>query len=104
MRARGTEIAVSDVLAICFQIALGIALPAFVIKKDLIRLEPALLARAWNDASLWSAVVAFGPISLIVHFARTRRSLWGLLLGLVWAALVLILSAIVTELSSTRVR
>jgi hypothetical protein len=85
---------VSDVLAISLQIALGIALPAIVIKKDLLRLEPTKLARAWNDASLWSAVVAFGPISLVVHFARTRRSLWGLVLGLAWAALTLLLSAL----------
>ena len=86
--------------AVSLQIALGIALPALVIKKDLLRLEPVKLARAWNDASLWSAVVAFGPICLIVHFARTRRSLWGLVLGLLWAALVLVLSALVAELGS----
>ena len=90
-----------DVLAVSLQIALGIALPAIVIKKDLLRLEPVRLARAWNDASLWSAVVAFGPLCLIVHFARTRRSLWGLLLGLAWAVLAMALSAIVAGLGST---
>jgi hypothetical protein len=91
---------VPDVFAVSLQIALGIGLPAVVIRKDLLRLAPEKLARAWNDASLWSAVVAFGPISLIVHFARTRRTLWGLLLGLVWAALVMALS-LIAELASS---
>lgn len=74
--------------------AVSILFPAFVIKKDLARLAPLPLSRAWNDASLWSAIVAFGPISLVVHFTRTRRSLLGLLLGLAWAAGSLLLSAL----------
>lgn len=94
---------VPDVLAVSLQIALGIGLPALVIRRDILRLGPEKLARAWNDASLWSAVVAFGPISLIVHFARTRRSLWGLLLGLGWAALVMALSGFIAGLGNTTV-
>jgi hypothetical protein len=85
---------VSEVLQLSLQIALSIVFPALVIRKDLARLAPLPLSRAWNDASLWSAVVAFGPLSLIVHFTRTRRSLLGLLLGLLWAAANLVISAL----------
>jgi hypothetical protein len=77
---------VKAVLELSLQIALGILFPALIIKKDLARLSPILLSRAWNDASLWAAVVVFGPICLLVHFARTRRSLSGFLLGLAWVA------------------
>ena len=82
----------SEVLQLSLQFALSILFPALVIRRDLARLAPLPLSRAWNDASLWSAVVTFGPITLIVHFARTRRSLLGLLLGLLWAACAILLS------------
>jgi hypothetical protein len=85
---------VTEVLKLSLQIALGIAFPALVIKKDLARLGPLPLSRAWNDASLWSAIVAFGPISLIVHFTRTRRSFLGLALGLGWALASMLVSAL----------
>ncbi|HEY8943639.1 MAG TPA: hypothetical protein VIM73_05225 [Polyangiaceae bacterium] len=78
-----------EVLLICLQLALGIALPMLLIRQDMARLDRARLARCWNDASLWSAVVAFGPVAVVVHFARSRRSLLGLLLGLGWALLVI---------------
>ena len=84
----------TEVLQLSLQIALGIAFPALVIKKDLARLGPLTLSRAWNEASLWSAIVAFGPISLIVHFTRTRRSLLGLALGLGWALLNVLVSTL----------
>jgi uncharacterized protein (DUF983 family) len=78
---------VLQVIHVSLQIALGIALPILIIRRDLARLAAPFLARAWNEASLWSAVVAFGPIALVVHFARTRRSVLGLVVGAVWAAL-----------------
>ena len=84
-----------EVLLLCLQLALGIALPFWIIRRDLGRAPASVLARSWNDASLWSAVVAFGPLSLIVHFARSRRSLLGFALGLGWALVyVLALSAL----------
>ncbi len=92
-----------EALALCLQIALGIALPALIIKQDLLRLSSTLLARAWNDASLWCAVVAFGPLSLIVHFTRTRRSLWGFLLGIGWAAADVAAALLLSWPFSTRV-
>jgi hypothetical protein len=74
-----------EVISLSLQIAAGIALPVWVIRRDMRRLSPERLARAWNDATVWSAVAAFGPLALIVHFARTRRSFAGLGLGLGWA-------------------
>lgn len=82
----------SEVLQLSLQLALSILFPVLVIRRDLARLAPLGLSRAWNDASLWSAVVTFGPISLVVHFARTRRSLLGLGLGLLWAAGAILVS------------
>jgi hypothetical protein len=87
----------TEVLALSLQFALSILFPVLIIRKDLARLAPLPLSRAWNDASLWSAVVTFGPISLIVHFARTRRSLFGLLLGLLWAGAAIALSWLVAS-------
>ncbi len=53
---------------------------------DLSFRSPEQLARAWNDATFWSAIVAFGPLCLPFHFTKTRRSVWGLMLGLFWMA------------------
>lgn len=86
-----------EVFQLSLQIALGVLFPALVIRRDLAQLAPLPLSRAWSDASLWSAVVAFGPISLIVHFARTRRSLLGLVLGVGWAAGCVVLSSLLAS-------
>lgn len=84
--------------ALSLQIMLGIVLPALVIRRDLAQLPSEQLALAWNDASLWSAVVTFGPLSMIVHFARTRRSLFGFALGVGWAMVGMLASALVSAL------
>jgi hypothetical protein len=39
-------------------------------------------ARSFPPATFWIAVVVFGPLSIPVHFLRTRRDWTGLLLGL----------------------
>jgi hypothetical protein len=91
---------VLEVLAVALQIALGIALPVWVIRRDIGHLGPERLSRAWPDASVWSAVAAFGPLSLVVHFARTRRSLLGFGLGIGWAALAVFAGALVAQLGS----
>jgi hypothetical protein len=55
------------------------------------------LSRGWNVASFWSAVVAFGPLCLPVHFVRTRRSLLGFLEGVAWAVGVLVALGFVSD-------
>lgn len=77
------------------QLALGIALTAWVVRRDMRRGGPERLARSWNVASFWSAVVVFQPLAILVHFVRTRRSALGVFLGIVWTAfVVLTLSAV----------
>ena len=73
-----------EVLLFSIQLALGIVVPLWIVRRDLRRLEGERLARSWNDASLWSSVVMFGPLCLPFHFTKTRRTVLGFLLGLVW--------------------
>jgi hypothetical protein len=87
-------------VSLTLQLALGLALPVWVIRRDLRRLPANQLARAWNDATVWSAVAAFGPLALIVYFARTRRSLRGFGLGLFWAVASLAAAAAAGWLAS----
>lgn len=84
-----------EVLHLSLQMALGIALPIVIIRRDIAGLAQPLVARCWNDASLWAAVVAFGPIAIVVHFARSRRSLGGFFLGLGWALAMLVVLSLV---------
>jgi hypothetical protein len=74
-----------ELIALCTQMATGIVLPALLIKWDERRLGPGSLARCWPVASFWCAVVVFGMFSIPVHFCRTRRSVLGLVQGLLWA-------------------
>ncbi|HVU02641.1 MAG TPA: hypothetical protein VHE30_12855 [Polyangiaceae bacterium] len=77
-------------LELVSQIVLGIVYTSAVVRGDQERLSPERRRRAWNSASFWSAVVAFGPLCIPVHFARTRRSVPGFLLGVFWMALVIV--------------
>jgi hypothetical protein len=77
---------VAEVLLYALSFALGIAVPATIVRRDVAKLSGERLARAWPDAGLWSAVVVFGPICVPVHFIRTRRSWTGLGLGIFWLA------------------
>ena len=79
----------ADVAQLILQLALGILLPATVVRRDLRCLNPEQLARTWNTASFWTAVVAFGPLCLPVHFVKARRSVVGLMLGMFWMVVVI---------------
>ncbi|MGH7436741.1 MAG: hypothetical protein ACRENE_13795 [Polyangiaceae bacterium] len=67
---------------------------AVVIVRDERRLRGAQAGRAWPPASRDSALFAIYNISLFVllvvplHFLRTRRSAWGLLIGMGWATVL----------------
>ncbi|HEX3777419.1 MAG TPA: hypothetical protein VHV51_23265 [Polyangiaceae bacterium] len=84
----------SEALVIALSFVLNAALPYVIVKRDLARLPEEKLCRAWNEASFLSAVVAFGPLSIPVHFVKTRRSLAGLGLGLGYAAGAVLCSAL----------
>jgi hypothetical protein len=73
---------VREILVVASSFVLNAALPYWIVKYDLRRLGPDRLSRAWNDASFLAAVLAFGPLSIPVHFVKTRRSWVGLALGL----------------------
>jgi len=90
-----------DVLLFSLQLVLGIAVPGAIVRRDIRRLPPAFLARAWPDTSVWIAVALVSPFAVLLHFARTRRTLRGSLLGVVWFAaclLVLFLSASLADI------
>jgi hypothetical protein len=78
---------VLEVALYCLSLVLGVAVPALIVRVDLSRLSGARLERSWPDAGLWSAVVFFGVLSVPIHIIRTRRSLLGILWGIVWFAL-----------------
>jgi len=88
------------VVDLVLQMAMGVVLTASVLRWDMRRLPPERLARAWNVASFWSAVVGFGPLCLVVHFIRTRRSLAGALLGLAFALAVLLALGAAAEVAA----
>ena len=73
-------------MAELFLLLLGVFLMSYlpyrIVRFDEQRLSSERLERAWNPASFWIAVVVFGPLSLPVHFTRTRRSLLGFLLNM----------------------
>lgn len=80
----------APVVLFAVELALTIALSWWVVRRDIRQLEPPELDRAWPDASFWSAIVAFAPLCIFVHFVKTRRSLKGVLLGLLWTAAVVV--------------
>ena len=79
----------TSVVTVLLDLVRGVALTAWVVRFDMRRLPPERFVRCWNDASFWSAIVAFGPLSIPVHVARTRRSVLGFLIGCAWMVGVL---------------
>ena len=87
----------SEVVILVLSFVLNAALPYLVVRYDLSRLPERQLARAWPEASFLAAVFAFGPLSLPVHFVKTRRSLMGLGLGLAMCALTLVVETLLAS-------
>ncbi len=80
----GTLDALELVLAMVVKIPAGLALLGWD-EGRLAKAAPEQLARAWPPATRLSATVLFPEIAFIVHFWRTRRSLWGVLVGTLWS-------------------
>lgn len=87
-----------EVLLFTLSFALGITVPAWIVRRDLRRLTGEPLARAWPDASLWAAVVVFGPLCLPIHFIKTRRNGRGLVLSVLWLVAAIALISLPVEL------
>ena len=96
-RAFSYALGVGEVALFSLSFALGIAVPALIVRRDLVRLRGEALSRAWPDASLWSAVVVFGPLCVPIHFIRTRRNWLGLALAAFWLVCALLLIALPIE-------
>jgi len=75
-----------DAAVMVLEFVAAIAVSVLIVTHDVKRLPPELLARAWPTTSMWSAVALLGPFCIPIHFVRTRRSLWGVGLGVVWLA------------------
>jgi hypothetical protein len=73
-----------DVLSLLVSMSLQILLPFWLIRRDERKLTQPALNRAFPEATFWIAVVVLGLVSIPIHFVRTRRSVTGLLLGLLW--------------------
>jgi hypothetical protein len=76
---------------------LGVFVPHGVIRWDERRMTEAMRGRGWNDASHWVAIVGFSFLCLPIHFAKTRRSVLGFLLGLVWMLLSVLFTGLALE-------
>ncbi|MES1173012.1 MAG: hypothetical protein ABUL62_01695 [Myxococcales bacterium] len=87
----------AETLIVALSLVLNALLPYLIVRRDLAHLSEERLARAWPQASFLAAVYAFGPLSLPVHFGRTRRSLPGFALGVFWLALSLLAEAAVSS-------
>ncbi|MCA9596851.1 MAG: hypothetical protein KC776_26225 [Myxococcales bacterium] len=83
------------VLLFAIQLALSIAVPWGIVRFDLSRLSGERLDRSWNRVTFLMSVVVFGPLCIPFHFIKTRRSLWGVLLGAFWMIAALAVIAIV---------
>lgn len=79
----------TEVIELVVSAALQIYLTFWLIRRDERRLTGLAAARMFLPATFWVAVVVFGPLSIPIHFVRTRRSLSGLMLGLLWLVAVL---------------
>ncbi|MET0790425.1 MAG: hypothetical protein ABW061_02800 [Polyangiaceae bacterium] len=88
----------SETLIVALSLVLNALLPYLIVRRDLARLSEERLARAWTQASFLSAVYAFGPLSLPVHFTKTRRSWLGFGQGVGWLVLSVATQAAVTAL------
>jgi hypothetical protein len=86
-----------DLLTTAFGFVLGILVPHWLLLWDERRLSSEARNRAWNDASHWAAIVAFSFLCVPVHFAKTRRSAWGLLSGVFWMVLTAIGTTLVLK-------
>ena len=75
-----------DAAVMVLEFVAAIAVSVLIVTRDVKRLPPHLLARAWPTTSIWSAVALLGPFCILIHFVRTRRSLLGVGLGVAWLA------------------
>jgi hypothetical protein len=79
----------ADAALLTLVVVLNVALPVLVVRRDLERLGAEQLERAWTDVTVLAACVLCGPLCLPIHFAKTRRSIAGFAVGVLWTVAVL---------------
>ena len=79
-----------DLGSVLLQFAASILVPWWILRFDESRLSALELSRSWPQASFWCSLAAFGPLTVPLHFLRTRRSLWGAFLALIWFLLAVL--------------
>ncbi|WP_394828880.1 hypothetical protein [Pendulispora albinea] len=78
-----------DIAGVVFSLFGTSAMVFIIVWWDERRLSPERLERAWPASTRLASAVAFGPFCLPVHFWRTRRSVVGILTGILYSAGVL---------------
>jgi hypothetical protein len=78
-----------DVLFLVVPWIVRIAASFAVVFFDERRLTERQLERAWPPSSRNAAVFAFDVVAVPIHFIKTRWSPWGLVLAVLWTAVVL---------------
>ncbi len=87
----------SEVLGVLVPSVVTIASIFRLLAWDERRMRPEERHRAWPVTTRAIAAVCFTALCLPIHFARTRRSLQGALVGLAWGAAVVALDCVVAE-------
>jgi hypothetical protein len=89
---------------LCFviEVAVDIGLPLAVQLWDRGRLSPEQRARSWNGATWWSALYAFGSLSMFGWGWVTRKSVLGLVLGILTGVGLRVLSFWIGRLAAHR--
>ncbi|MBI5535133.1 MAG: hypothetical protein HY898_20570 [Deltaproteobacteria bacterium] len=77
---------------------INMGLVAAVVIWDRKKLSAEQRERGWNGATFGSAVFAFSPWCIVAHFWVTRRSVRGVLLGLLWLAILLVAIVLINSL------
>jgi hypothetical protein len=74
----------ADAALLTLLFVLNIGLPVLVVRRDIKRLRAEQLERAWTDVTVLAACLLCGPLCLPIHFVKTRRSIAGFAVGLLW--------------------
>jgi hypothetical protein len=95
---------VADVLDVALSMLIGTVGTILFVGWDERRLPPEAQERAWPLSTRLAAGLAFGPLSIPVHFFRTRRTVRGTLAGIAIAILFVIGIGLVSEVIDLVIR
>lgn len=87
-----------EVLDIILGSTLSMGLTYAFVKCDRLRLPIAWRQRGWNAATTGAAIFTFAPLCIIAHFWVTRRSIRGILSGILALLSLLALQIALTQL------